>query len=176
MKENKELLKGKRIIYFAQEPSVRKWMLKNGISSISADLYNPADLQLDIEDTGLEDASCDIIICNHVLEHVTDYMKALRELHRIIKPDGRIIISFPVDTTLASVHENAEITTDEGHIQEFGQYDHRRVFGRDSAAIIESAGFEVEEIRGENFDSKIKPVVGPADYDYNVLWSLSRKA
>ena len=166
-------LRGKKILHFAQEHSLQMWMAKNGISATTADLYAPADLQLDIEDTKLPDESYDVIICNHVLEHVSDFRKALRELHRIVVPDGMIIISFPTDTKLETVYEDASITDEEGRIKHFGQSDHLRVFGRDSASMLASFGFEVEEITSD--DARIMPVVGPADYDYNVLWLLRKK-
>lgn len=168
-----EELQGKRILHFAQEGCVRMWMDKNGISATTADLYEPADLQLDIEDTQLPNESYDVIICNHVLEHVSDFRKALRELHRIVALDGMVIISFPTDMNLETVYEDASITDEEGRIKHFGQNDHLRIFGRDSASMLESFGFEVEEITSD--DARIKPVVGPADYDYNVLWGLRKR-
>ena len=172
MKMHIEELKGRKILHFAQEHSLQMWMAKNGISATTADLYAPADFQLDIEDTKLPDESYDVIICNHVLEHVSDFRKALRELHRIVASDGMIIISFPTDTKLETVYENASIMDEEGRIKHFGQSDHLRVFGRDSASMLASFGFEVEEITSD--DARIKPVVGPADYDYNVLWGLRK--
>ena len=173
MEEHIELFKNKRILLFAPELSVCLWMSRNGISSTTADLYKSADLKLDIQDTKLDDASYDIIICNHVLEHVENYAKAMQELKRIISPEGFIIISFPVDLSIDNVYENNSITTPEDRLREFGQNDHLRVFGKNSAAILESFGFEVREICGSDCDSKIKPVIGPADYDFNKLWILT---
>ena len=48
------------------------------------------------DEFSLEDGAYDLIICNHVLEHVTDYKRALQELRRILSPGGKLIISFPV--------------------------------------------------------------------------------
>ena len=73
------------------------WMKRNGIAFTTADLYNPADLKLDIQNTDLADASYDVIICNHVLEHVDDFRKALAEFHRILAPGGLLLCSFPMD-------------------------------------------------------------------------------
>ncbi|SNU06211.1 Membrane protein involved in the export of O-antigen and teichoic acid [Lachnospiraceae bacterium] len=175
MNEHIEQFKDKEILHFAQERSVRMWMDRHGIRAVTADLFNPADLKIDIEDTGLESDSYDVIICNHVLEHVTDYRKALRELRRIVRPDGMIIISFPVDMKLDTAYEDNRIVTKEDRVRHFGQHDHLRVFGRDSKELLEHHGFIVEEIRGENCDAKIKPVVGPADYDYDVLWECRKE-
>ena len=166
---------GKEILHFAQEKCVRRWMDRNHLSAVTADLYQPADLKLDIEDTGLQDGAYDVIICNHVLEHVSDFRKALRELRRILRPDGMILLSFPVDEKQETVYEDESISTEEGRREHFGQNDHLRVFGKDSAELLESFGFTAEEIRGEGYDCSIKPVIGPADYDYHVLWRLRKK-
>lgn len=174
MADHIESIRGTSILHFAQERSLRMWMDRSHISATTADLYNSADLQIDIEATGLPDNSYDLIICNHVLEHVSDYRKALRELYRIIKPEGRVIISFPVDPKLDSVYEDECIVSEEERIRCFGQNDHLRVFGMNSAEMLEEFGFKVTEIRGTDYDVRIKPVVGPADYDYNVLWCLEK--
>ena len=170
-----ELSIEKTILHFAQERSLKIWLDKNHKEYITADLFNPADLKIDIEDTKLPDGSYDMIICNHVLEHVLDYKKALKELYRILSPNGRIIISFPVDTTLDTVYEDDSVTDKAGRIRHFGQADHLRVFGTDSTQMLRNVGFEVTEINGDIYDSTIKPVVGPADYDSNVLWYLTKK-
>ena len=172
MNENKEWISGKNILYFAQEKSVRMWLGRHHIDCTTADLYSKADLKIDIEDTGLSDNSYDMIICNHVLEHVSDYKKALRELHRITRSGGRIILSFPVDPSLETVYEDNSISSEEERVQKFGQNDHLRIFGKDSTELLKNFGFLVTEIRGESCDEKIKAVVGPADYDYNVLWCV----
>ncbi len=174
MDENIDHIKNARILHFAQEKSLRMWMRRNHISCTTADLFNPADLKIDIQDTRLNDESYDLIICNHVLEHVTDYKKALAELYRIVKPGGNVIISFPVDLSLSSVYEDKSIVSEEDRILHFGQNDHLRLFGKDSTEILKDAGFSVSEINGDSYDTKIRPEVGPADYDYNVLWCLSK--
>lgn len=175
MNGNQEWVAGKSILHFAQEKSVRMWFDRYHIDYTTADLYHSADLKINIEDTGLEDGSYDIIICNHVLEHVSDYKKALSEMYRIIRPGGRMIISFPVDRSFRTVYEDHTISSEEERVRHFGQNDHLRIFGNDSAELLASFGFQVTEITGTGCDTKIKPVVGPADYDDNVLWCLTKK-
>ena len=175
MQEHLDEIREDRILCFAQERCVRMWMDRNGLSCTTADYYKPADLKINIEDTGLEGDSFDLIICNHVLEHVSDYQKALRELRRVIRPGKEIIVSFPVDPAYEGVWEDPSITDESGRIRAFGQRDHLRVFGRDSRRMLEKLGFDVEEIRGEDCDGRIKPVIGPADYDSNVLYLLRRR-
>lgn len=175
LNENMELVRKKKILHFAQERSLRMWMDRNEIKSITADLFSTADLKLDVQDTGLESESFDVIIINHVIEHVDDYRRALHELHRILCQGGHLIISFPVDLSFDTVYEDARVCSKESRVEHFGQYDHLRIFGRDSEEILESYGFKVSDIRGETYSSRIKPVIGPADYDYNVLWCLEKK-
>lgn len=168
--ENVSLLKDSKILYFAPEYSMMKWFRRNNIKLTTADLYDPkTDLKLDITDIDLPDGSYDMVICNHVLEHVSDYGKALTEISRILKPGGKLIISFPIDPALETVLEK-DTKTDEERIRLFGQNDHVRVFGRDSAEIISSYGFSVNVIDTGKMPEKILPVTGPADYDSDQIF------
>lgn len=173
--QNLAFLKNKKILIFAPEKSMMNYLKKRQISVVTADLYNRADMKLDIQDTGLDAGSFDIVFCNHVLEHVDDYKKALQELLRIIAPDGMLICSFPIDMTVEHVREGRPGLTRWEHISMFGQYDHNRLFGRDSGELIEEAGFDVECIDIQSLPPEILPVTGPADYDTNMIF-LCRKA
>ena len=147
-----------------------RWLHRNGVAVTTADLFAEADLRLDIQDTGLDAGSFDVVVCNHVLEHVDDWQRALAEVRRVLAPGGALICSFPIDPTYAIVDEDASVADPAQRVARFGQHDHLRVFGRDSAQLLEGAGFAVEPIRGEDCPDEILPVVGPADYDANVLF------
>jgi SAM-dependent methyltransferase len=55
---------------------------------------NPhADLHGSIDAIPVEDASFDVVLCLQVLEHVPDPAAAVRELHRVAKPGGRVLAS-----------------------------------------------------------------------------------
>ena len=174
LNEHREIMQGKRVLYFAPEYSMMLWMNRNGVSYTTADLYNTADLRLDIQATGLSAASYDIIICNHVLEHVDDFRVALNEMYRILKLGGSFICSFPMDTKVDVVDEDSVIRTAEERYKRFGQSDHKRVFGVNSDSILKAAGFTVEEISGDAYPKEILPVIGPADYDINRLFHCLR--
>ena len=163
-----QIIRGK-ILYFALEDGMAQWMKRNRIKVCSADLYRPADMKMDIEDTGQADETWDWIFCNHVLEHVRDAAKALQELYRILKPGGFLICSFPIDESCAAVLENPDAPESE-RIARFGQADHLRVFGRDSEEMLRSVGFTVSRIEGTSMPGEILPVTGPADYDVNYLF------
>lgn len=174
--DNRELLKRSKILYFAPEYSMMKWFGKNGIRLTTADLFDEkTDLRLDITAIDLPDGSYDMVICNHVLEHVSSYEKALSELNRILKDGGRLIISFPIDTKLDTVFEQ-EAKTPEERMRLFGQRDHVRVFGNDSASVISSFGFDVSVIDISKMSGSILPVTGPADYDSNQIFNCVKAA
>ena len=177
LKSGKIDLKNSRILYFAVEKCVADWLHRSGVSITSADLYKKADLNIDIEDTGLPDKSYDLIICNHVLEHVNTYQKALKELHRILSDKGILICSFPMDLSLDTVLEDESITTAEDRIKHFGQADHLRIFGSDSRDILKTAGFDVTTVDEEiTVSDKILPLPGPADYDQPIVYVCRKSA
>ena len=147
------------------------WLNRNGISYKTADLYDKeTDIQIDIQKTGLPDASFDVIICNHVLEHVEDVMAALFEVRRILKEGGYFICSFPVNTDVDIVLEDKDVKTDEDRRKVYGQTDHVRLFGSGAEIFMERAGFDVEFIDGDDYPQKIVPVTGPCRYDINRLY------
>lgn len=114
---------------------------------LTADLESPlADLHFDVQQIPLPDNSVEVVLCNHILEHVADDRRALRELHRILKPGGWGIVLSPVDSTCEHTYEDDSITDPAERTRIFGQYDHRRIYGRDYADRLREAGFEAADI------------------------------
>ena len=173
--EHKEELEASEILYFAPEPGIMKWMKKHGIICTTADLMAEADLTMDIQDMGIASESYDYIFCNHVLEHVDDYRIALQEVHRVLRKDGKLICSFPMDLSVEVVDEDPSITTNEDRKKRFGQTDHKRIFGMKANEILEEAGFTVWLIRGKDYSEKILPVIGPANYDLDLLFVCQKE-
>ena len=64
-------------------------------------------VQGNIEHSGLEPASFDVVTALDVLEHVDDDMQALRELLRVSKPGGFLLITVPAFGFLWSEHDEA---------------------------------------------------------------------
>ena len=97
---------------------------------VTADLESPlADLHFDVQQIPLADDSVDVILCNHLLEHVADDRKALCELYRILKPGGWGILLSPVEADYEQTFEDDTITDPDERTRIFGQYDHRRIYG-----------------------------------------------
>lgn len=172
--EHLSMLKSSKILYFAPEHSMMLWLKRNNIRCETADLYGEADYKLDIQNTGLPNEMYDVIICNHVLEHVDNFRAALREMYRVLRSKGIFICSFPMDPKIEFLDEDMTIVTNEERLRRFGQIDHKRVFGMKSERILEDAGFAVEKISGETYPEEILPVVGPADYDMNCLFCCKK--
>jgi predicted SAM-dependent methyltransferase len=107
-------------------------------------------MHFDVQQIPLESNSVDVIICNHLLEHVEDDRLAMRELHRILRPGGWGIMLVPEDRSRATTFEDDTITDAEERTRIFGQYDHRRIYGRDYDERLRDVGFRVERITFES--------------------------
>jgi SAM-dependent methyltransferase len=143
-----------RLLHIAPEVSLMrhfKKMYRGSEGYITADLESPlADMHFDVQQIPLADSSIDVLICNHLLEHVEDDRLAMRELHRILRPGGWGIMLVPEDRSRATTFEDDTITDAEERTRIFGQYDHRRIYGRDYDERLRDVGFRVERITFES--------------------------
>ncbi|HEX8331369.1 MAG TPA: methyltransferase domain-containing protein [Segetibacter sp.] len=105
--------------------------------------YGRKTIRMDVCDLKFADESFDVIICNHVLEHVPNDRKAMREMNRVLKPGGWAILNCPVNKNQATTLEDTSITDPAIRLELFGQQDHVRVYGRDYIDRLFDAGFEV---------------------------------
>lgn len=134
-----------KVLHIAPEQAFLK-PFKNAenIDYVTADLLSPiADVKLDIRDMPLEDNSFDVVICNHVMEHIDEEQKALREVHRVLKDTGWAILQVPLDVTLTKTYEDPTIVSEAEREKAFGQYDHVRLYGTDYKDRLAKAGFRV---------------------------------
>ncbi len=117
------------------------------------DLNSPiADIKGDLTSTNFKDESFDLIICNHVLEHIEDDKSALNEIYRILKYNGISILQVPMNVKRKNTFEDSSLKSKNQREKYFGQYDHVREYGLDFKDRVEQAGFEVEII---NYSTKI---------------------
>ncbi len=136
-----------KVLHIAPEQSfLKRFKNQVNLEYTTTDLYSPiVDVKADILDLPFEDNSFDVIICNHVLEHIEDDKKALKELYRVMKPGGWGIFQVPMKVREAHTYEDFSITEPEDRKKHFGQYDHVRWYGLDYFKRLEEAGFEVEQ-------------------------------
>ncbi len=137
-----------KVLHFAPEQCFLKRFRKlENLDYTTTDLESPiADVKADICNLPFEDNSYDVILCNHVLEHISDDTKAMQELYRVMKPGGYGIFQIPQDLNLEVTFEDNSITDKKERTKIFGQYDHVRIYGRDYFNKLRTIGFKVEEV------------------------------
>ncbi len=145
-----------RVLYFAPEPGIdqrfRSWA---HLDYVSADLSSPVAMaHFDIQRIPYAEASFDSIFCAHVLAHVPDDRRALRELYRVLRPGGVLYLLDRPDERLPHTLEAATPLSAAERAARFGQADRWRRYGRDFTARIEAVGFAVQE---EAFAERLSP-------------------
>ncbi|CAN5511099.1 class I SAM-dependent methyltransferase [soil metagenome] len=109
--------------------------------------YTVKTIAMDLTDLKFGDNSFDVVICSHVLEHVPDDGKAMREMYRVLKPGGWAIINVPVEQAREKTFEDVTINDPKKQLELFNQPDHVRIYGRDYVDRLKNAGFNVEVIQ-----------------------------
>lgn len=137
-----------KVLHFAPEQAFYKRFRKmTNLDYVTTDLNSPlADVKADICNLPFKDNEFDVILCNHVLEHIPDDTKAMQELYRILKAGGFGVFQIPQDLNRATTFEDDSITDKKERAKIFGQYDHVRIYGRDYFEKLRSVGFKVEEV------------------------------
>ncbi|MDC0653356.1 class I SAM-dependent methyltransferase [Planktomarina temperata] len=134
----------KSILHFAPEATLEKIFRENFTTYATADLFEPADMCLNIEKIEIDDASFDIVIANHVLEHVDDDL-ASREVRRILRPGGIFICQVPIIEGWSKTYEPEKLLNDADRWLHFGQGDHVRFYGRDFRDRIQESGLILDQ-------------------------------
>lgn len=133
-----------RVLHVAPEGNLSE-ALSRRPCYVAADLVaSDGILQMDITRIDWPDASFDVVICNHVLEHVWDDRSALRELHRVLQPGGVAILQVPISMSAPTTDDNRAVTGAADRARLFGQSDHVRIYGQDYPDRLRSAGFVVQ--------------------------------
>jgi SAM-dependent methyltransferase len=146
--QRNNVLAPKKVLHFAPEQEFYKRFKKQtNLDYTTTDLFSPlADVKADICNLPFKDNTYDMILCNHVLEHIPDDTKAMQELYRVLKPGGIGIFQIPQDLSRDITFSDDSITDEKERAKIFGQYDHVRVYGRDYFDKLRSIGFKVEEV------------------------------
>ncbi|MBO0331615.1 class I SAM-dependent methyltransferase [[Muricauda] lutisoli] len=137
-----------KLLHFAPEQAFYNRFKKlDNLEYTTTDLNSPlADVKADICKLPFQDNTFDVILCNHVLEHIPNDTKAMQELYRVMKPGGWGIFQIPQDLKREKTFEDDSITDRKERSRIFGQYDHVRIYGRDYFDKLRSVGFMVEEV------------------------------
>jgi SAM-dependent methyltransferase len=155
--QNNDLLQsGIKILHVSPEPSMFNIMSKmQNYTAIdkfaSGYAYPKSVLQMDVEQLEFDNDCFDLIICSHVLEHVDDDIAAIKEMGRVVKKDGKILIMIPIEKDLEVTFEDKSIISPKERLKHFGQSDHVRLYGMDFAKRIEQTELNCEMISTREF-------------------------
>lgn len=134
----------RRVLHFGAELFARAWFDRPGWRYRTADIDDRHDLTLDIEAMALDDASEDLILANHVLEHVDD-RRALAEIARVLAPGGLAVLTVPIVEGWDETLEEASATDEATRRRLYGDPLHRRFYGRDLRDRVRAAGLSLGE-------------------------------
>jgi SAM-dependent methyltransferase len=148
LKERVEI-SGKRILHFSPEKNLFEY-LKKIATVITVDTMpgfyaniDPRILYADATCLPFEDASFDLVVANHILEHIPEDIKAMKEIYRVLKPGATAILQVPFSASIPGTIEDPFINDPARQEKLFGQRDHVRIYSlADYIARIESAGFQ----------------------------------
>lgn len=139
------------ILHIAPEKRISEAIIRQGFSNyVCGDKFTPGySYPTHVKDTDITALTYtqdyfDIIICNHVLEHVPNDSLAMRELFRVLKPGGTAILQVPISKNSTATLEDEKATTDKQREAVYGQFDHVRLYGVDYKKRLADAGFSVQ--------------------------------
>ncbi len=93
------------------------------------------------------DGTFDVILCNHVLEHVPEPEKALRELRRVLRQEGLLIVGVPNEGCFLAKMRNRVFQR-----SILRHTDHLHFFTRESCSqLLQGTGFHIQRVEGETF-------------------------
>ncbi len=166
----------KKILHFSPEKNIYNFIKQhNGV--VTADIeplfYKIIDGKIKNEDAtrlSFADDNFDVIIGNHILEHIPDDKKAIQEMYRVLKPGGIAILQVPYSTKILNTLETPEINDPEKQSALYGQKDHVRIYQlQDYINRLQRAGFKVEVIDYSNMNAYYKNAIQPNEVFLSIL-------
>ena len=160
---------------------------RNKSQYVTAD-YDKTDVDLNLDISNMStiaDGEFDLLIASDVLEHVYDDKKAISEIHRILKVDGRAILTVPQKDNLKSTIEDLSNLSEIDREKKFGQHDHYRIYGVDFYNKLQEADFNINIFDANSFPKKNRrkfilspPVLGthPMVTNYRRIYHAIKKS
>ncbi|WP_303849691.1 class I SAM-dependent methyltransferase [Seleniivibrio woodruffii] len=149
-------------LHFAPEQCFYDKLASSGIKYFPVDInperFKNACTHMNATDIKFPDSSMDIVMANHLLEHIPDDIKAMKEFFRVLKNGGIAVLTVPIKLGNEKTYEDFSITDPQEREKAFGQSDHVRWYGRDFTDRLKRAGFHIEEFFAKDClsDSEIR--------------------
>lgn len=142
----------KKVLLFAPEKNIYNYLKQVATLTtvdIEPQLYKPIDKAVQFADAThlqFDSESFDIVIANHILEHIPNDDVALQQLYRVLKPNGVAILQVPYSKKLQQTIEDKTIKNPALQEQLFAQKDHVRIYAY--------ANY-IERLQAANFTVKV---------------------
>ena len=148
-----------RVLHVAPERNLNEMIRKEMTNQVDeCDLvpesyaWAPNISKQDLTNLTFENDSFDLVVCNHVMEHIPEDGKAQAELLRVLKPGGYAILQIPYSESIPDTEEDPLITSVADRLLHYGQDSHVRLYERnDYIRRVESQGFESQFMQPNRF-------------------------
>ncbi|WP_158240789.1 methyltransferase domain-containing protein [Telmatospirillum siberiense] len=151
------LAKGNRFLHVAPERSLGRCL-----KAVPGLIYESCDIErrdvthrIDLQSEIISEAAFDVILINHVLEHIPNDRAALRNIFTMLRPNGLCVITVPIRPNGQPTDEDPSITTEAERERRFGQHDHVRFYGEDLIERIRAEGFFGEILRSADVEPAV---------------------
>lgn len=168
--EDKIKIEGKKILHLSPEKNVSNYLRKRTTvttADLMPEIYMGVDANIQQQDATqftFADNSFDMIVANHVLEHIPDDRKAMREIYRVLRSPATAILQVPYSETIPATMEEPGINNPTKQSAIFGQEDHVRIFSlNDYMQRLRSVGFSVELSPQADIDRYAKYATQPGE-------------
>jgi SAM-dependent methyltransferase len=111
-------------------------------------------VRVDLTDIPFAEGSFDLVICNHVFDEIPDDRRAIAEIHRVLRPGGRLVTQTPIDPDREVTFEDPSLSPAERR-RVFHTADDVRAYGRDFTERLAEPGFDVQLV---DYAAQLDPV------------------